>query len=111
MAGDYIKREDAINEICLRGCALERQRKLVLSTCEAKQFAVDVIDDIPAADVRENVRGEWSISRTDIGWNGNEYPTHCKCSKCGIEIPYNEPKNYCPRCGADMRGESDERLY
>ena len=41
-----------------------------------------------------------------------------KCSKCGMEITKNElagislfgknEPNYCPNCGADMRGEQDE---
>jgi len=97
MADDYIKREDAINEICLRGCALERQRKLVLSMCEAKQFAVDVIDDIPAADVRENTHGKW---------NYNERTAIFVCSNCGSVMVRNT-FFYCPWCGADMRGESD----
>ena len=99
MAGDYIKREDAINEICLRGCALERQQKFVLSMCEAKQFAVDVIDDIPASDVRENVRGEWVY-----------YWGIFKFSNCDGQMVRNVYP-FCPWCGADMRGESDERLY
>ena len=31
------------------------------------------------------------------------------CSECGHK-PYNQltMSNYCPRCGADMRGENDE---
>ena len=33
-----------------------------------------------------------------------------KCSLCGflVDTPLN-PYNYCPNCGADMRGESDEK--
>ena len=30
-----------------------------------------------------------------------------ECSECGYEMDCEEP-NYCPSCGADMRGESDE---
>lgn len=30
----------------------------------------------------------------------------CRCSKCGFEgVPY---WNFCPNCGADMRGEQNE---
>lgn len=29
-----------------------------------------------------------------------------RCSECG-QVDYSKP-NYCPNCGADMRGESDE---
>lgn len=61
---------------------------------------------IPAADVRPVVRGEWVVSRTDYGWNGAEFPTHCKCTECGREVPYQDKDNFCPNCGADMREES-----
>lgn len=30
-----------------------------------------------------------------------------QCSVCGI-LRVGEPSNYCPNCGADMRGEHDE---
>ena len=108
MAGDYIKREDAINEICLRGCALERQRKLVLSMCEAKQFAVDVIDDIPAADVRENIYGKW-IDMGDFVQCSACCCTRLKRYNCAYgPVTQVSFDNYCPTCGADMRGAKDE---
>lgn len=31
-----------------------------------------------------------------------------KCSNCGHLIDIRDEYNYCPNCGADMRGESDE---
>ena len=31
-----------------------------------------------------------------------------ECSECGYEMDCEEP-NYCPHCGADMRGKSDEQ--
>ena len=68
---------------------------------------LDWIDDIPAADVRPVVRGKWEVSRTDYGWNGAEFPTHCKCTECGREVPYQDKDNFCPNCGADMRNADD----
>ena len=64
--------------------------------------------DIPAADVRENVRGEWE----EVAERGL-----CdlrRCSNCGhiepVGLEMITPKpNFCPNCGADMRGEEDER--
>ncbi len=59
----------------------------------------EIIDDIPTADVRENVKGEW-ILRKDT----------TECSNC-----HTKWRNYrglistfsfCPDCGADMRGEA-----
>lgn len=54
------------------------------------------IDNIPTADVRENIHGKW------------EYVKWCefRCSICG-ELSNSEPykgcENFCPNCGADMR--------
>lgn len=50
---------------------------------------------ITAADVRPVVRGKWENTGSDV-W---------KCSSCGYGImPWNAGVNYCPNCGADMRG-------
>ena len=42
------------------------------------------------------VRGEWY----DKG------SLSCRCSNCGCKN--NKETNYCPHCGADMRGEEDD---
>lgn len=59
-----------------------------------------VIDDVLTADVRENVHGEWIVKGQDV-----------YCSHCKKESGYNWHgasafSNYCPNCGADMRGET-----
>ena len=53
----------------------------------------------PTADVRENVRGEW-IEQED------DYYHYWECSECGFGVGLDDIKNYCPNCGADMRGEA-----
>lgn len=68
----------------------------------------EIIDDIPTADVRENVRGEW-IKRIDhldyglIEFEGFE------CSLCGVKIWKDDYENiefkFCPNCGAKMKNE------
>ena len=50
------------------------------------------------ADVRENVRGEW----VDFSMSIKGVPTEA-CGVCG-EWSLGMGKNYCPNCGADMRG-------
>lgn len=68
----------------------------------------DEIDDIPTADVRENVKGEW-IRRDSryVGWISFD------CSVCGETLELDrETSNdfkYCPFCGADMRREDNGR--
>ena len=58
----------------------------------------ELIDNFPSADVRENVRGEW----IDTG-SGQE------CSVCKeIQYGYDNYRNFCPNCGADMQNEVEE---
>lgn len=56
-----------------------------------------IVDDMPSADVRENIHGEWQE---------DEFGFH-HCSKCGwdsIDVDEKEfMPNFCPNCGADMR--------
>lgn len=53
--------------------------------------------DFPSADVRENVRGKW-IDVDPYGDSGLAF----KCSECDKNSI--RDTNYCPNCGADMRG-------
>lgn len=68
-----------------------------------------LIDTAPTADVRENVRGEWLDywdNPIKLYFDGR-YSAHC--SVCGYHQEYEEEMNsanFCPNCGADMRGES-----
>ncbi len=54
---------------------------------------------IPAADVRPVVRGKWEFRSTDAiaskAWT---------CSVCGRRKVFKT--NFCPQCGADMRGSN-----
>ena len=53
------------------------------------------------AGYRKQKEGEWVL----IG-NGNGRAIHWKCSVCGYETldASNGDTNFCPNCGADMRG-------
>ena len=92
---DYISREAAIE--ALEGC---QQYKV-----STEDYAVDYTQAktelmmLPSADVRENVRGEWKRTVT-----GHQY-----CSSCNWFPEENEMTgffyDFCPNCGADMRGE------
>lgn len=59
----------------------------------------DELSDIPAADVRPVVYGEWDSN-------------DC-CTNCGEEADYNWERgihfysDFCPNCGADMRKENN----
>ena len=70
------------------------------------QHFINIIRNIPAANVRPVVRGEW-IDIRPINQSTFERiaikGAYNKCSLCGRLCFFEE--NFCPRCGADMRGE------
>lgn len=75
----YIKKSDAYR------CAE--------SECDYKTMML--ISQLPAEDVKLVKRGKWIIS-------SDEYYYHC--SKCKY-VPNGGLTNYCPNCGAYMKGD------
>ena len=66
---------------------------------------LDILAKEPAADVRENVRGEWKVMIE------NETFVECKCTNCGAVEYFNhgwKKFNFCPNCGAKMKGKTDD---
>ena len=59
------------------------------------------IDDAPT--IEERKKGRW-ISLDDFHGKYNE--NGFKCSECDEHSDYEE--NFCPNCGADMRGVKDD---
>lgn len=102
MAGDYIRREDAL--FSLRKA--ERGGSMTALTRLERAYAE--IREMPAADVTEVVHGQWVHSRYD---NCSEQFDIVKCSRCGHEAYaaayFVRGGNYCPNCGAKMDGGND----
>ena len=64
------------------------------------------LEQIPTADVRENVKGEWK--REVLGSTGGYGTTVMyQCSTC--ERMSISEYNYCPNCGADMRSSGERK--
>lgn len=62
----------------------------------------DEIDDMPSAEP-ERKKGTWIYDTERImhdGWTYNQY--HCSLCNCQV---IGGLQNYCPYCGADMRGK------
>lgn len=84
---DYISRKAAISAV---------------SISANRHQAHSYISEIPAADVRPVVHGEWLDCK---GSNGNDYR---KCSKCLHTQEITGLLNYCPVCGTDMREQEKD---
>ena len=57
--------------------------------------AADLLKYVPAADVVEVRRGEWILDKDNDFY----------CSACKKYPPLIRQTNFCPKCGADMRGK------
>lgn len=92
---DYIERQAAVSRF--------EQLKEQADTLRDKLYldgVLAVIDALPAANVREDVQGEWE-------------PGNPVCPVCGenkfkgldVDIWADWQPPFCPHCGADMRGK------
>ena len=64
---------------------------------------MEMIRDLPDADVVERKRGKWIV------WFSELYPADStqECSVCHAEQFIGGDDNFCPNCGADMRGNDE----
>ena len=107
---DYIERDVAL-QIVFVACAE------CISTCEefdgiyadCHQCPLEGVKlklrDLPFADVRPVVRGKWGY-RWKVHGDGRRPTELFPCSVCGFENTC--VTNFCPSCGADMRGGEDD---
>ena len=106
---DLIRRQDAIDAIASLASTM--------SVCESvdechgmkrmQSMAVITLHGLPSAEPR---KGKWIRSDEDDG-------DYWECSECGFELNFNgciDPEetlamyNFCPNCGAAMRGDTNE---
>ncbi len=55
-----------------------------------------ILHNMPTVIEPERKTGRWKVT-----------PVYIKCSECGESFML-MPQNFCPNCGADMRGEENE---
>ena len=104
MVGDLISRQAAIEALDKRFDKIPMEQ-----TTEILKLRKD-LRGLPSIQ-SEQKRGRWIYGEDEYGIDGYH------CDKCGFFVPwdythkfinYIEDYNFCPSCGADMRGEQDE---
>lgn len=114
MAGDYIRRDLAKKRFSKRLMWLKEDvhdeySGALLDGCEAD---IELLDEIPAANVAEVVHGRWILHHTATG------NTYTECSNCCTNLAFKTDKGtlakldmrgipYCPFCSAKMDGGSN----
>lgn len=100
---EYIEREALMRRIKEIHCAeCDSYHGVRCRACWVDD-TLDYIDSEPAADVAPVVHGRW------LEQEKYTFGIMYDCSLCGHRILDNgHPWNYCPNCGADMRGSNDE---
>lgn len=90
---DLIRREDAIHIIaCEMYAEAQAEGYEVGSVEDYIPEAKAWMSDAPSAEPKI---GEW-VPNHDGSWN---------CSECGLRVFVYAKGNFCPNCGADMRGK------
>lgn len=89
---------ESINHIIDNAPTVESDKELK-GKIETYKNAYRIMSDAFENEVKKNQRpqGEWNYIQAGM----------CVCPFCGA-YPHKDYKNYCPNCGADMRGKDDQ---
>lgn len=101
--GEYISRDDtlkAIHQYC-KDC--DNCNSVMCRACDSAD-AMDIVLDIPKANVQPVKHGYWSECYTD----SHHYSGICSvCGGGAIRKVKGKPLDYCPNCGARMNGDAE----
>ena len=79
------------------------EKKTVPLGLRCEVVSVNDINNTPTINPESlRQKGEWIMKETMIR---SPYAKNAYCSECLEETSYNH--NFCPNCGADMRGEAE----
>ena len=98
---EYIDRNRLIKKFCGH-CYFDVGEKNCAEDC----YDMKIIKSLPIEDVQPVVRGHWIGTKEaeDMGDIMKEF-TCSVCGCCEWDCTESESFNFCPNCGADMRGE------
>ena len=102
---EYIKREDAVRWEPDPKSEREYQTGNLDDAYESGyDNKVRQIENLPAADVRENVHGKWlhTAAAPHRVYCSVCCETYLRNEQCAEELPIILHPNYCPSCGAQM---------
>ena len=98
---DLISRQAAIK-------AIEEEWDECCSEYPATQIIYDTTEAIERLPIIQPKRGRWISADAIFGG----VPFYCsECGENTLDTVMGKPRwNFCPNCGADMRGEQDDRV-
>ena len=104
MANDYISKDATDTNV---GDTVSRKLAVDTIVHEYAYAAAKIIEGLPSAQP-ERPKGEW-IPMFNGKFKGGAY--WFSCSKCKRIVPEvrNGGWNFCPNCGADMRGDNNDK--
>ncbi len=104
---DFISRKalcDDLREYKVHPVPISSDESEVKGYNDGIDLAISVIAEFPSAEP-ERKKGKWI--EQDDGWDGVYY--ECSCCKEAFTLldgtPSDNLYNFCPNCGADLRGE------
>lgn len=111
MTGDLINRQDAKFMVKKIAQQIASQNGTVDDTTYVLKLVYDELEEAPAVDAAPVVHGRWeSVDSSYWRWTSSDAVsvshTTYRCGRCGWGTVVKT--NYCPNCGAMMRGKSDE---
>ena len=101
MERDMRGTDENCNERNCLNCDLNYKQGTMGEQMEVLQMAIDALE------FAQPKYGYWTESHEHVymGNVGKEW-TNWYCSEC--DAPNDKPTDFCPSCGADMRGKQDE---
>lgn len=95
---DELKRQIIEIQNIMSEQIVEDGRNDLISFVKGLEQTLNVIDSQSIIETEQRKKGKWVATRDELFWRCN------RCNESELCLP-EEKSNFCPHCGADMRGE------